>query len=226
MKFHFSKGQTVKILFLPWPLRYRLKNNCFSCRSFSIGCSPAESQTITGTLTNHASEEIRLEGFDGFSTYEISVSKVSGNGSFTLTYSENDIGMGQLVSADGSTFVVVLSGEDIEIRGQSLSQPESIEILSGQQNLLFEQYTSEHPSREQALSAWINLQCMYQSVSLFAVQNEPREAIIKEIVRIREEDDAFIDELPGDSYIRWYLPVRRLVQSVPVVAQFRTDEIP
>lgn len=193
---------------------------------FLFSCSPAESQTITGTLTNYGGEEIFLEGFNGFSTYAISRSEVSGNGSFTLSYSEDDTGMGQLVSADGSTFVVVLSGEDIELRGESLSQPESIEILSGQENLHFERYASEHPRREQALSAWIYLKRMYQSDSLFAVQSDPRKAITEEIERIRKEDDAFIEELQIDSYIHWYLPVRRLVQSVPVVAQFRTEEIP
>ena len=134
--------------------------------------------------------------------------------------------MGQLVSSDGIRFVVVLSGEDIELRGESLSHPESIEFLSGQENLHFEQFASEHSRREQALSAWIYLQRMYQNDSLFAVQHDPREAITQEIERIRKEDDAFIDELPTDTYIRWYLPVRRLVQSVPVVAQFRTEEIP
>lgn len=183
-------------------------------------------QTVSGEFPLHTGEQIRLEGFSGFNTYKISQIQVSENGSFALSYSEENIGMGQLVSTDGSTFVVVLSGEDIKLSGQSLSQPESIEILSALENLLFEQYASEHPRREQALSAWIYLQRMYQSDSLFAVQSEPKEAITQEIERIRKEDDAFIDELPSDSYIRWYLPVRRLVQSVPVVAQFRTEELP
>lgn len=187
--------------------------------------SEAESQTISGTLTGMVDQEIHLDGFNGFNTYGISQSEMSDNGSFTLSYSEENIGMGQLVSSNGGSFVVVLSGENIELFGESLSFPESIEINSGKSNLLFEQYASEHQRREQALSAWIYLQRMYQSDSLFAVQPDPKEAIIKEIERIRKEDDAFIDELSGDSYIRWYLPVRRLVQSVPVVAQFRTEEI-
>lgn len=207
-------------------LLFRARENLLLLLIFLFGCSVAKSQTITGTLANHAGEEIRLEGFDRFSTYEITASEVSGNGSFTLSYSENDIGMGQLVSADGSSFVVVLSGEDIELRGESLSYPESIELLNGAENLAFERYASEHPRREQTLSAWIYLQRIYQSDSLFATHPEPRQDIIQEIERIRAEDDAFIEELPIDSYIRWYLPVRRLVQSVPVVAQFRTEDLP
>ena len=51
-------------------------------------------------------------------------------------------------------------------------------------------------------------------------------AIEKEIGRIRAEDSTFIANLPADSYVRWYLPVRKLVNSVPVVALYRTHEIP
>jgi len=191
-----------------------------------FGCSSAESQTVSGTLPMHAGEEIRLEGFSGFETYQISSNRVSAQGHFSLPYSNDHIGMGRLISADGHSFVVVLSGEEIGLNGQSLALPETIDFLSGEQNLLFEQYASEHPRREQALSAWIYLNQIYQGDSLFALQPEPREAITRETERIRREDDAFIEALEPGSYLRWYLPVRRLVSSVPVVAQFRTDEIP
>lgn len=213
-------------LSLLWMIRNRSDKQLIFLLFFLFGCSSAESQTITGTLPLHAGEEILLEGFNGFETFLISSSRVSPQGHFTLPYSNELIGMGRLKIADEQFFVVVLSGEDIELRGHSLTQPESVEILNGQQNLLFEQYASEHPRREQALSAWAYLSQIYQGDSLFAVQPEPRNAISQEIERIRREDNDFIESLPADSYIRWYLPVRRLVSSVPVVAQFRTEEIP
>ncbi len=193
---------------------------------FLFIAKPVYSQTISGVFPDHSGEQIRLEGFDGFTTYEISQIQASDDGSFTLSYSVDDIGMGLLSTVNGDSFVLVLSGEEIELMGQSLSQPESIDNLSGQQNLLFEQYASEHPRREQALSAWIYLSQIYQSDSLFAVQPKPIEAIHMEIERIRWEDQQFLDSLDPQSYISWYLPVRRLVQSAPVVAQIRTEEIP
>lgn len=226
MDHYFSAGQIGTVLSLLWPMWYRAKRQLIFLLFFLVGCSPAESQIISGTLSQHASQEIRLEGFNGFSTYEISRTMVSANGSFTLSYSEEEIGLGQLVSAGGGTFILVLSGEDIELKGLSLGQPESINLLGGQENLLFEQYASEHPRREQTLSAWIYLQRIYLSDSLFTVQHAAKHAITEEIERIRMEDYTFIEELPLDSYLSWYLPVRKLVQSVPVVAQFRTEEIP
>ncbi|MEY3416323.1 MAG: Thiol-disulfide oxidoreductase ResA, partial [Bacteroidota bacterium] len=44
--------------------------------------------------------------------------------------------------------------------------------------------------------------------------------------RINNEDAAFLNSLPKESYCRWFLPTRKLVSSVSVVAQHRTKEIP
>lgn len=191
---------------------------------FSFGTATA--QTVTGTFPGHAGREVRLEGFRGFGTYVISRSDVSADGTFTLSYSPDDIGMGMLVSSNNNSFVIVLSGEEIRLEGETLAYPESIEILSSKENLIFDQYASEHPRREQALSAWIFLENIYRDDSLFAVHDTPRQAIDREKQRIRNEDQNFLDQLDATTYVRWYLPVRRLVSSVPVVAQHRTDEIP
>lgn len=193
---------------------------------FLFSCSSAESQSITGTFPMHAGDEIRLNGFKGFKTYEISRSNVADNGTFTLPYSEENIGMGQLVSSDGQSFIVILSGKEIKLKGNSLKDSESIEILQGLENQLFEQYALEHPRREQAMSAWIFLENIYKSDSLFAIHEPPRQAIDREKQRIREEDQAFLDQLDPSGYVHWYLPVRKLVSSVPVIAQHRTQEIP
>jgi hypothetical protein len=45
--------------------------------------------------------------------------------------------------------------------GQKLSQPETIKVKKGKENLYFEQYAQEHPRREQALSAWNYLEKIY-----------------------------------------------------------------
>ena len=191
-----------------------------------LGSIPAESQTVSGTLSAQAGEEIRLQGFNGLQTYQISRGMISSSGEFSLSYSQEDIGMGLLISADDKSFVVVLSGEEIRIEGESLAFPESVEIISGEENLLFEQYASEHPRREQTLSAWVYLNTIYKTDSLFVSHSEPREAILREIARIRNEDDAFLAGLDPHSYIHYYLPLRKLVSSVSVVAQFRTEDIP
>lgn len=188
--------------------------------------SNVTAQTISGHFPNMAGQEVRLEGFNGFGTYIITRNVASADGQFELSYSEENQGMGILKSPEGQSFVIILSGEDIELRGESFTMPETITISKSTENLLFEQYASEHPRREQALSAWVFLENIYKKDSLFAVQERPFQDILDEKERISREDQDFLESLDPQSYVSWYLPVRKRISSVSLVAQFRTDEIP
>jgi thiol-disulfide isomerase/thioredoxin len=58
------------------------------------------------------------------------------------------------------------------------------------------------------------------------MQQQPKTSIQKEIQRIQEEDAAYLNRLSRDSYVRWYLAARKLVNTVSTIAQYRTEEIP
>ena len=183
-------------------------------------------QSITGNLTQLINQPIKLEGFNGLKTYPISSSNLDEKGNFKLTYSKADYGVGYLMSADEKPLFVILSGEDIEVVGASLSNIETIKITKGQENKWFEQYAKEHPLREQALSAWAYLEKIYTQDALFAVQEHPIKNIQAEKLRIKAEDAAFLAKLPKESYVSWFLPARKWVSSVSTVAQYRPNEIP
>ena len=183
-------------------------------------------QVISGNLPLLSNQTIRLEGFEGLKTYPISKSDIDKDGGFQLKYSKSDIGMGYLISSDDKQFLVILSGENIEIQGEALSYPETIKVTKGKENQSFEQYAQEQPKREEALSAWVYLEKKYQQDSLFALHEKPKNAIIAEKRRIQQEDSLFIANLPENSYVRWFLPKRKLVSSVSTVAQHRPKEIP
>ena len=189
-------------------------------------CLCIYSQTISGNFTLLTNQEIKLEGFSGLKTYPISSTKVDGKGSFKLPYSKSDYGVGYLMSADEKPLFVILNGEDIEILGEALSYTETLNITKGQENQYFEQFAKEHPKREQALSAWVYLEKIYASDSLFAFQETPKQAIQKEKQRIKSEDALFLSKLSEDSYVSWFLPTRKLVSSVSTIAQYRPKEIP
>ena len=186
----------------------------------------SNAQTIMGKLTFLANQEISLEGFNGLQTYAIATTKIDANGNFKLAYANTDLGMGYLKSTDNKPLLVVLSGEEIELLGESLSNTQTIKITKGKQNQWFEQYAQQHPRREQALSAWDYLENIYTTDSLFTVQAKPRKAILKEKQRIQKQDQLFLQSLPPNSYVSWFLPVRKLVSSVSTIAQYRTKEIP
>ncbi len=188
-------------------------------------CTVMSAQTVSGKLQLLADQAIELMAFNGFTTSLIASGKTDSQGRFSLSYSAEDYGVGYLISADDKPFILILSGEDVEVVGEALSMPEALRITKGQQNQLFEQYAKEHPRREQALSAWNYLERIYTGDSLFIIQDVPRAAILKEKARIADEDDRFLTILPEGSYIKWFLPIRKLVSSVSTVAQYRPEEI-
>ena len=183
-------------------------------------------QSITGRFTQLATQEIKLEGFNGLKTYVISNAAADEKGNFKLSYAKEDYGVAYLISSDKKPLFVLLSGEDVEITGEALSAVETIHIKKGKENLLFEQYAKEHPRREQALSAWIYLEKIYTLDSLFSVQKVAVNNIQLEKQRIKAEDAAFLANLPKGSYVSWFLPIRKLVSDVSSIAQYRPEEIP
>jgi len=182
---------------------------------------------ITGTFTGLANQQIKLVGFNGFDTYAIDSTHANEKGQFELKFSKNDVGMGYLLSENNKSFIVIIAeNENLQLAGENFALPEIIVIESGVQNQFFEQYASEHSRREQTLSAWDYLTKIYSKDSLFAVHEVPKQSIEKEKKRIKTEDSLFLANLPKDSYVRYYLPLRKLVSSVSTIAQYRTEEIP
>ncbi len=183
-------------------------------------------QQLNGSFSALPEKKIVLKGFNGFQDYAIDSAITDKSGRFSLSFTANDYGMGFLVSEDNTPYIVVLASETISLRGVTPSAVESIQFKEGKQNQAFLQYAKEQPRREQAINAWRYLQKMYRLDSLFAVQKTPNASIQNELLRLNEEEQQFLAQLPKESYVRWFLPIRKLVSSVSAVAQYRTEEIP
>lgn len=192
----------------------------------AVGFPSFAQHTITGSFPALTGQQVKLVGFQGFDIYTIDQTVVNQEGVFQLSYADKDFGMGYLAAADNKAFFVILAGETLSMEGEALSFPETVNITAGLQNQLFGRYATEHPRREQALSAWGYLEKIYTLDTLFSIHANPREAIEAEKARIKTEDSAFLKGLNPNSYVSWFLPTRKLVSSVSVVAQYRTDEIP
>ena len=184
--------------------------------------------TVTGVFSDYAGQEISLVGFSGFDTYIINSTTANAEGTFSLSFSEKDCGMAMLVSEDNLNFLVVLAeNEDLKLKGKNFADTENVEIVNGRQNKVFAQYATEHPLREEALNAWSFLEQLYEENAIFAKCKDIKQAIIWAQAEIKGEEEKFlILNTSSDDYIGWYLPMRKLVSSVPAIAQYRTDEIP
>jgi thiol-disulfide isomerase/thioredoxin len=192
----------------------------------SLTVQSIHSQLIKGNLAELKNSEIRIEGFKGLKSYLIGKTQTDEKGNFTIPFSKEHYGVAYLISNDNKPFFIILQNEDIEIVGASLYQKESIKVLKSSENKSFGQYAIDHPKREQAITAWDYLEKFYKNESLFQNQKIPLQAIQNEKSRIKNEDQAFLNQLPKNSFVSWYLPTRKLISDISIVAQYRQDEIP
>lgn len=192
---------------------------------FLICANISFAQTILGSFPQLANQTISLGGFKGVKIYPISSSHIDAQGNFKLTYSKEDFGMGYLLSADQKFFFVVLSGEDIEIVGETFSNSKTIKVVKGKENQWLEKFTLEHSNREQAMSAWLFLENLYTSNAMFSQRQSQKNKIKKEIQRVNREEKDFLSSLPKVTYVSWLLPVRKFLSSMSNVVQNRPAEI-
>lgn len=183
-------------------------------------------QQITGNFSALPVQTLRLQGFDGFNLYPIDSTQTDALGAFRLHFSAQDYGMALLQATESKPLIVLLADESIVITGEAPGILETLTISQGKQNQALERYVSEQVRREQALSAWNYLEKIYTQDTFFSVHRSPIQAIENEKQRIQKEETRFLEDLPSDSYVRWFLPIRKLISNLPVVAQHHPEDIP
>jgi peroxiredoxin len=182
--------------------------------------------TIVGNLSSIKGQTIRLMSYQGADVFTIDSSVVNAVGNFELHYSDANLGMGYLLTSENKPYMVVLEKNKVQLTGQTPADASTTIINSGEQNKLFVKYSIEHSKREQALSAWEYLNNLYGSDAYFKNQAISKLAITNEIDRLNKADKDFLKSLPINSFMHWYLPIRKLVSDVQVFANTRPQEIP
>jgi len=180
--------------------------------------------TIAGNFPLIKGQTIRLMGYQGAEVFIIDSAVVNAQGEFILHYSDVNLGMGYLVSSEGNPYMVVLEKGKVQIT--TPADASTLVVNSGEQNKLFVQYALAHSKIEQALSAWIYLKNLYESDTLFKNQAISKLTITNEIDRLNKADNDYLKILPPNSFMSWYLPVRKLISDVQAVAKYKHQEIP
>jgi thiol-disulfide isomerase/thioredoxin len=193
----------------------------FCCVTFN------NAQTIQCSFPSLANQKVKFGVFNGLQSKTIDSVLVGSNGNFSFHFPTDKPGIGYLITEENKPYFLILDkGEQIKLKGDYLSMPETIKVLSGKQNQAFSQYASEHPKREQTLSAWHYLEQIYTLDSLFFTDKKTKKMIMQQFAKIKKQDQDFLNHLDSKSYVAWYLPIRKLVSDVSIVAQYRTEEIP
>ena len=182
--------------------------------------------TIAGNFSSIKGQTIRLMGYRGVDVFTIDTAVVNTLGNFELNYSDANLGMGYLLTKENTPYAVVLEKGKVQLTGQTPADASSIIINSGDQNKIFVQYAQAHGKREQALSAWGYLKNLYESDTLFKNEHATKFSITKEIDHLNKADNDFLQTLPPNSFMYWYLPVRKLISDIQAVVSTRPQEIP
>jgi peroxiredoxin len=204
-----------------------MKKNIFILTLFVFLFLKTSAQnTIVGNFSSIKGQIIRLMGYQGTDVLAIDSAVVNAVGDFELHYSDANLGMGYILTNENKPYMVVLEKNKVQLTGQTPADASTIVINNGEQNKLFVQYSVEHSKREQALSAWVYLKKLYGADTFFKNQAISKLAITNEIDRLNKVDNDFLKILPPNSFMNWYLPIRKLIGDVEVVANTRPNEIP
>jgi len=134
--------------------------------------------------------------------------------------------MGYLKSTAEQPLLLALEKSDLIVKGSGFEAIEDFTVEKGEESRWFYTYAIAHPKREQAISAWLFLNKKYDEDELFQSHIAAKKAIDMEITHLNDEDEQFIADLPDDSYMKWYLPLRSLLSSLGNVLQNIPDRIP
>ena len=193
---------------------------------FLVVFQTSAQNSIAGIFSSIKGQTIRLMGYRGADIFTIDSTIINVEGNFELRYSDANLGMGYLLTSENTPYMVVLEKGKVQLSGLTPADATSIVINSGEQNKLFVQYALEHGKREQALSAWVYLKNLYESDTLFKNQSISKLAITNEIELLNKVDKDFLISIPNNSFMYWYLPIRKLVSDIQAVANSRPQEIP
>jgi thiol-disulfide isomerase/thioredoxin len=183
-------------------------------------------QQLTGNLPQLPNQAISLYGYKNFERYLIDSTQTNAKGEFTLRFTAKNYGVAVLNSKGLQANILLLAPENIAVQLVDDAEVTMLKITQGKQNLLLQQYILEQPKRQQALSAWDFLQRLYATDSLFITDTPSFLAIQQAKQSLQAQESTFLQNLPANSLLRWYIPLRNLIGSVGQVAQQRTHEIP
>ncbi len=182
--------------------------------------------TIKGEFQYIKNQKLTLHGYTGFENIVIDQTTSNDKGEFTLKYGPKNIGMGYIITDNNKPYIFVLEENGIEFKGPTFDYTDSIVFIKGFENQQYIQYGIDFNKRENTLSVWDYLKKIYNIDSFFSKNTVQKEFIVNEIKRIKDEDKAYLASLNKNSYIYWFLPHRRLLSLLSIIAQYRVEEIP
>jgi hypothetical protein len=92
-------------------------------------------QTIQCSFPSLQGTKVKFGTFEGLNSKTLDSANVDSKGNFSFHFSFEKPAIGYLVNAENKPYFLILDkGEQISLKGEYLSMPETIKVLSGKQN--------------------------------------------------------------------------------------------
>lgn len=180
---------------------------------------------IKGNLKLLAGQELKLVGYNDFTSELLSITNIDKLGNFTLIYPDSYKGIAILKAKDNSSLAFILTEKGLKITGSDLKEKENLTFTKSKENSVLIQYFRDYSQRISSLSAWNYLKKNYETESIFKNKRSVLNNINQEIIRIEKEDLNYLNTLNKTSYASWYLPLKKMVIEMPNVVKHNKDKI-
>lgn len=176
--------------------------------------------TIVGHVPGAVDKEIVLSGFKAKGNNTLGKAKTDAQGKFSLVYPAGYVGAALLEIKEAKSIILMLNKENFEMKWGNLDDFSS---------LIFE-HSPENTNLSLGLSLYQNIEAKKAGLSylipLYADNPSRKQYFQKELKYQDQAFSVFLASLPKDSYVAYYIQLRKLISDMPMTASRYVDRFP
>ncbi|MBW8323788.1 MAG: thioredoxin family protein [Prolixibacteraceae bacterium] len=202
------------------------KRNYIVALIFMLALQVQAQEYIRGSFPGHAKQPVSLLVYNGFQRQQIAETTVDSLGNFRFAFPDNYWGVAflQFNKAEGIELMIT-SPRGFKVSGTSMFEIDRLNCENNEATQTLYSYYKQQLSREKALMGWKFLDKVYREDAYLKRYNKA-DGINREIRLLEKEGTDFIQVLPENSNLKWYLPLVSFVRDMPVSLQREPERIP
>lgn len=180
--------------------------------------------TIKGIIPQASKKDLLLKAFTMLGDSLLSKTTVDDFGKFEINYPFNYKGAALLEIKDAKSVIVLLNKENLEMNWDNLDDFKSLSYTNSPENTAFFDGISVTQRSEQLLSALNFIKPIYEQQQPLSFKK--LKWVIKEIAQQQKAFPDYLYSLPENSYAKYYITIRKLIQDMPNSASKYPERIP
>ncbi len=161
-----------------------------------------------------------VKGFEGFTEKELTKTTTDSLGNFTLAYPKTYQGAALLQIQNASSVIVLLNHENMEMQWENLQDFNTLKFINSPENDAFAKGIISNQEAELKLHGLKFLLPQYKNLA------PQQQWLTEEIANQEQQFTNFLNQLPKDSYAKYYLKIRKLITDFPQTANRYMERMP